>query len=293
MSLGIGDLKRKAKGGDVAAQKVLPLRTKSHLVLASILLTNVGVISATSLVLDNHLNGLVAGILSTLLIVVFGEVLPQAWFARNALMLCSIFAPALKLMIILTYPVSKPLQLLLDKMFGHESSQLHTRNELTILIAEHLDERGSELDEDEVEIMKGALSLSQKRVREIMTDINHVYWVTPQTMLDEAKIDEIKERSWSRIPVFDMDKTTCHGVLLMKDLLDIDFDGEPRHVSEVLVRPTKIVGSMTALDTLFRKFIGARSHLMPVERDDQIVGIVTIEDLIEEIIGHEIEDESH
>ena len=49
---------------------------------------------------------------------------------------------------------------------------------------------------------------------------------------------------------------------------------------------------MTALDTLFRKFIGAHSHLMPVERDDKIIGIVTIEDLIEEILGHEIEDES-
>jgi CBS domain containing-hemolysin-like protein len=49
---------------------------------------------------------------------------------------------------------------------------------------------------------------------------------------------------------------------------------------------------MTALDTMFRKFIAAHSHLMPVEREDEIVGIVTIEDLIEEIIGHEIEDET-
>jgi CBS domain containing-hemolysin-like protein len=49
---------------------------------------------------------------------------------------------------------------------------------------------------------------------------------------------------------------------------------------------------MTALDTMFRNFINARAHLIPVERDDKIIGIVTIEDLIEEIIGHEIEDET-
>jgi CBS domain containing-hemolysin-like protein len=49
---------------------------------------------------------------------------------------------------------------------------------------------------------------------------------------------------------------------------------------------------MTALDTLFRKFIAAKRHMLIVERDDTIAGIVTIEDLIEEIIGHEIEDES-
>lgn len=49
---------------------------------------------------------------------------------------------------------------------------------------------------------------------------------------------------------------------------------------------------MTALDTMFRKFIGAHSHLIPVERNDRIIGVVTIEDIIEEIVGQEIEDET-
>jgi CBS domain containing-hemolysin-like protein len=52
------------------------------------------------------------------------------------------------------------------------------------------------------------------------------------------------------------------------------------------------VGSMTALDTMFRRFINAGTHLIPIEKDDQIVGIVTIEDLLEEIVGREIEDET-
>jgi CBS domain containing-hemolysin-like protein len=53
-----------------------------------------------------------------------------------------------------------------------------------------------------------------------------------------------------------------------------------------------MVGSMTALDTMFRRFINAGAHMIPVERDDKIIGVATIEDLIEEIIGHEIEDET-
>ena len=78
----------------------------------------------------------------------------------------------------------------------------------------------------------------------------------------------------------------------MKDLVDIDFDEKPVAVAQLPHRPTQVVGSMTALDTMFRKFIAARAHLIPVEKDGEIAGIVTIEDLIEEIIGHEIEDET-
>ena len=291
MSLDISDLKRKAKLGNNKAQQVLPLRVNSHLSLASILLTNVAVISATSLVLENVLSGLIAGTISTLLIVVFGEVIPQALFASNALNICARFAPLLRLMIIVTYPVSKPLQLLLDKLFAHQADHLHSRGELGIILTEHLDRRESELDEDEVAIMRGALSLSSKRLRDIMTPIHKVYWLKTDTLIDADKIDEIKASHWSRIPVFNEQLTHCYGILLMKDLVDIDFDEYAQRVDSLPLHPTKMVGSMTALDTMFRKFIGVHTHLMPVERDDKIVGIVTIEDLIEEILGHEIEDE--
>jgi CBS domain containing-hemolysin-like protein len=78
----------------------------------------------------------------------------------------------------------------------------------------------------------------------------------------------------------------------MKDLVDINFDDEAMRVDELTLYLSQVVGSMTALDTLFRKFINGGTHLLPVERDDKIVGIVTIEDLLEEILQHEIEDET-
>jgi metal transporter CNNM len=292
MSLDVGDLKRKAKLGNAAAKSVLPLRRNSHLSLAGILLTNVGAVSATSLVLEHHLNGILAGLISTLLIVIFGEIFPQALFSRRALFYVSLLAPALKFMVILTYPISKPLQLLLDRLFGKERSKLQSRHELGIMITEHLGRRESELDEDEVEIIRGALQLSEKRVRDIMVPIADVFWLTPDTKLTGQKIDEIKEAGRSRIPIFNRNATQVYGVLLMKDLVDIDFDENDYRVDDMILHSTQLVGSMTALDTMFRTFIAARSHLIPIEKDDAIVGIVTIEDLIEEILGHEIEDES-
>lgn len=292
MSLDVGTLQRKARSGNKRAKKVLPLRKNSHLSLASILLSNVAVISITSLFLGNYLNGFVAGSISTLLIVIFGEILPQAISVKHALPVAAYFATPLKIMIIVTYPVAKPLQLLLDNVFGHDSHTLHSRQELGLIIAEHIGDQASELDDDEVEIMRGALSLSDKRVRDIATDIADVFWLKDTDIIDGEKIDLIKEENYSRIPILNSDKTECYGVLLMKDLVDIDFDEQSYKVTELPLKSTKTVGSMTALDTMFRKFITAKSHLIPVEKSGRIVSIVTIEDLIEEIIGHEIEDES-
>lgn len=292
MSLDPAELKRKAKLGNRQAQRVLPLRQRTHLTLASILLVNVAAVSANSLVLEQQLNGWLAGALSTILIVIFAEIMPQALFSKNPLAWMSALAPLMKLMIGITYLISKPLEWLLDRLFPRRANQLQSRQELGLLIAEHLGTKESELDDDEVEIIRGALQLSEKRVRDIMTDIRHTYWLTPDTELTDEKIDEIKERGFSRIPIFNKNQTRTYGILLMKDLVDIDFDRAEYRVDDMPLYPVQLVGSMTALDTMFRKFISAGTHLIPIEKDDAIIGIVTIEDLIEEILGHEIEDET-
>lgn len=291
MSLNVGDLRRKAKLGNVDAVRLLPLRKDTHLVLGAILLTNVAAASAAPLVLDTQLNGIVAGIVSTLLLVVFAEILPQAMFTRHALSFCGRLSWLMRTMVAVTYPLAKPLQLLLDRLFGKEHSKLHTRHELGLMITEHLGDNTSELDEDEVEIIRGALQLSEKRVHAIMTPIRNVFWLSPDTTIDDRTIAEIKSHGWSRVPILNKQLTTCYGLLLVKDLVDVDFD-EILTVNELALHPTEVVGSMTALDTLFRRFITGGSHLLPVEKDDKIVGIVTIEDLLEEIVGHEIEDET-
>lgn len=292
MALDPQGLKRKAKLGDRAAKRVLPLRRKSHLTLSAILLANVGAVSATSLVLEHHFYGLIAGLITTLLIVIFGEIVPQAFFVRRALTFVSLFAPVLRFMIIVTYPISKPLQLLLDKMFARETAHLQSRHEIGMMISEHLGAKESDLDEDEIEIIRGALQLSEKKVASIMTPMKSVFWLQPQDIIDSKRIDEIKASGKSRIPVLNAAKTICFGVLLVKDLLDIDFDDYQPRVDDLYLHPIQAVGAGTALDTMFRKFITAKTHLMPIEKDDQVVGIVTIEDLIEEILGHEIEDET-
>lgn len=292
MALDPDDLRRKAKLGNRDAARVLPLRRATHLSLSAILLVNIAAVSATSLVLDSVFYGVVAGILATLLTVIFGEIFPQALFLRNALKITARLSPFLKVISLLTWPIARPLQILLDRLFQDEGNHLQSRHELGLMLSEHLLADESELDEDEVGIMRGALQLSEKRVRDIMTPLSEVYSLTLHDVIDDKRIDVIKETGFSRIPVFNEERTICFGVLLVKELVDIDFDDIHPRVDELILHPVKLVGSMTALDTMLRKFIGAHTHLMPIEKDDKIVGVVTIEDLIEEIVGQEIEDET-
>jgi len=292
MSLSLGDLERKSKLGNINARRVLPLRRRYHLTLSSILFANVAVVSASTLNLEQAYNGLIAGVVTTILMVVFGEVLPQAIFVKSALRFCGFFAPLIRFVTFITYPVSKPLSMALDRMIGIEGRSLHSRLELGMLIGEHKLGNESELDEDEVEIIQSALQLSEKQVREIMRPIESVYWLTNDAVLDAATVDEIKLNRYSRVPIFNRELTVCYGVLLMKDMVDIDFDENPVPIGSFKLHKTEAVGSRTALDTMFRKFFTLRTHLVPIEKDDHFIGIVTVEDLVEEIIGHEIADET-
>lgn len=292
MSLHLSDLRRAARLGDRRAKRVLPFREKAYLSLASILFANVAVVSLSTLTLEAQFNGLVAALATTILMVIFGELLPQALFIRSALRFCAWFAPLIQLVTFVTYPLSKPLALLLDKYVGHEPHRLHTRAELGMLIDEHKVFDGSELDDDEVEIIQGALKLSEKIVKDIMQPISEVFWLSVNAVLDEATVDEITERGFSRVPIFDEKLDTCHGVLLMKDMVDMDFSTKPIPVRSFVLHRTKLIGSRTALDTMFRKLPSIHSHLFPIEQGGKIIGILTVEDLLEEIIGHEIADET-
>jgi len=284
-------VRRKAKIGQRHAKRALPIRRRVHFYLSGILLANVAFASSASIVLGSQLNGIYAVFISTILLVVFAEITPQAIAVNLAMKAVSVFATPIKVVTLIGYPLTKSLSLLLDKLVGSSHAVLHTRRELGLLVADHLI-GDSELDEDEVEIVQNAIQLSEKRVRDIMTPIDLTYYMLEDDVIDQARIEELKKEGVSRIPIMNASLTSSKRYFMLKDLVDIDFSEEPRNVLDLKTYRTKTVGSMTALDTMFRIFIAAKRHLLMVKKDNQIVGIVTLEDMIEETIGHEIEDES-
>ena len=119
-SLDTTELERKKELGDIRAEKVYRVRSRGNLLLVSLLLGNVAVNSIISIMLGNVAGGVFAAIAATGLIVVFGEIIPQAAFARYALELGARTAWMVEVIIILFYPIAKPMAWILDKVLGEE-----------------------------------------------------------------------------------------------------------------------------------------------------------------------------
>ena len=112
-SLNLTSLERKMNLGDRQAAKVYPIRKRGNLLLCTLLLGNVAVNSALSIFLGEIATGLVAGIIATSLIVVFGEIIPQAVFSRFALKLGANTVWLVRTFIFLMFPIAYPLSWML------------------------------------------------------------------------------------------------------------------------------------------------------------------------------------
>ncbi|MCW5783384.1 MAG: DUF21 domain-containing protein [Nitrospirales bacterium] len=126
-----------AKQGDKAANTILQIRQDANFLLATLLWSNVAVNVLLTLLAEDQMVGLLAFFFSLFGITLFGEILPQAYFSRNALRLGAKFTPVVHLMQFIFFPVAKPSALLLDRLVGKEGITWLKEHELDTLIKIH------------------------------------------------------------------------------------------------------------------------------------------------------------
>ncbi|HTK39717.1 MAG TPA: CNNM domain-containing protein [Patescibacteria group bacterium] len=282
------ELERKAKQGDEVAKKVYRYRKNGNYLLICVLLGNVSVISILTLVLDNFAGGVVAGIVTTLLVTAFGEILPQSFFSRRGYRLTRYFFWLLDFMFVILWPIAYPGAKLLDSFIGDELPALYTHEELRHMIKDHAEHEHSKVDYDESRIVSGALQFSHETAGDIATPLNDLTAVDLDDEVDASLVSMIKREGHSRLPVRSASGDYV-GILYVKDLLGRDL---PVPVSHVYRDKLFDISSDARLDTALSRFIQTKSHLFLVTNDDgQAIGVLTLEDVIEEIIKREIEDE--
>lgn len=148
---GIGRLRLEVEtaSGDRNAKKVLRLREDSNLTLTTILWGNVGINVLLTLLSGSVLAGVGAFFFSTVVITCIGEILPQAYFSRNALKMASLLSPVLRFYRLILYPAVKPTAMALDLWLGPEGLQYFEEKDLRELIRRHIGVEGSEIDKIE------------------------------------------------------------------------------------------------------------------------------------------------
>jgi Cyclin M transmembrane N-terminal domain len=132
-------------GGNRDASKVLDLRRESNFTLATILWGNVAVNVLLTLLSDSVLAGVGAFVFSTVVITFFGEIIPQAYFSRNALRMAAVLTPVLRIYRMLLFPVAKTTAIFLDWWLGPESIVLFRERDFRALITRHVDAAGGDV----------------------------------------------------------------------------------------------------------------------------------------------------
>lgn len=141
--------------GNTSAKKVLAMREDSNFLLTTILWGNVGINVLLTLLSNSVMAGLTAFMFSTIIITLFGEITPQAYFSRNALKMASLLAPLLRFYQLLLWPIAKPSAMFLDIWLGKESIQFFREKDIEEMLRLHMNDESTEITRIEG---KGALN---------------------------------------------------------------------------------------------------------------------------------------
>ena len=289
LSLSAHELKRKIELGNTDAAKVYPLRRKGNQLLVTLLVGNVLVNSMLAVFLGDLTSGIMAVVFSTVLITLLGEIIPQAVFSRYALTLGAKLALVVEKIMWLLSPIAYPLSLLLDKALGAELPPIFTKDELVKIMEEHSQSDDSDVRKDELRIVEHALAFGDKQIKEVMTPRKVVRFVKSKDSLSPALLDELHKTGFSRFPVRGDSDDEIVGTLYLHDLVEIK---DKSKVGDAMDKKIYFVNESEKLAHALNAFFKTKHHMyMVVNEFSEVVGIITIEDIIEEILGKQIVDE--
>jgi len=228
-----------------------------------------------------------AMIVMIFLILVFGEITPKSLAMKNAVTFAVAAVPLLRLLMIALTPVRLILNgiagIAVDRsrrIFG-DSSDVYGARELATAV--ELGHHEGLFDRFETQLLTKLFLFSETTVREIMTPRVEVFSLDVGTGLNETII-QVRDRGFSRIPLYEGQSDQIVGLLLAKDLLR--YSREERVSLRDIMRPALFAPDSKKIRELFGELIAARQHMvMVVDEFGSFDGIATLEDILEEIFG--------
>jgi len=293
-SLNLVRMKRMAADGNKRAEKVIKLAERYESLLSSILIgNNIVNILASSLatvlfvkLLGN--NGVsVSTLIITVVILLFGEVTPKNIAKDHAETIALKFYPILFLLVKLFTPFNWLLgcwQKMIGKVVKPAEDRGYTEEELITIVEEAENEGG--IDAHESELIRSAIEFTDVDVEEILTPRVDIQAIDIEADFDQISA-QFQESGYSRLPVYQETVDNIVGILHEKDFYSRN---ENASISGLMSTPTFIMQT-TKVSDLLKLFQKSKTHMaVVVDEYDGVLGIVTMEDILEELVG-EIWDE--
>ncbi|XP_060027391.1 metal transporter CNNM2 isoform X3 [Erinaceus europaeus] len=237
------------------AKRIEPVRRQGNYLLCSLLLGNVLVNTTLTILLDDIAgSGLVAVVVSTIGIVIFGEIVPQAICSRHGLAVGANTIFLTKFFMMMTFPASYPVSKLLDCVLGQEIGTVYNREKLLEML--RVTDPYNDLVKEELNIIQGALELRTKTVEDVMTPLRDCFMITGEAILDFNTMSEIMESGYTRIPVFEGERSNIVDLLFVKDLAFVDPDDctPLKTITKFYNHPLHFVFNDTKLDAMLEEF---------------------------------------
>ena len=276
------------------------LREDSERTLATILITN-NFVNVTIIMLCNYvfahlvdfgraywLQFVCITVLLTFLLLLFGEIMPKIMARQNPLRFCRRMASYVLMMRRLFWPMESLLihsGVLAEKVMQQKNNHILSVDDLE----QALELTDKEDIKEEKSMLQGIIRFGDETVKEIMTSRQDVVDLDIKSTFEEV-LQCVVENNYSRIPVYQDNSDNIRGVLYIKDLLP-HLNKQKTFRWQSLIRPPYFVPEMKKIDDLLREFQDNKVHIaIVVDEFGGTSGIVTLEDILEEIVG-EINDE--
>lgn len=286
-SLSLPYLKYWAQKGDRTSGKLYPLKAEGSSVLLTIEIFRALALSGTIILFASGLWSLAAWLAAAVVLFLVFIVLSELYLKPvGTYLLASLSAPILSTTRLLKF-ITEPLGRVFDK-FIEETPVTLTRAELTHMI-NTVQSQDTDLSADEIRILKHAINFGYRTVHDVMTPKSVIESVKEHDVISPILLDELHKSGHSRFPVYSSDDDAVTGILYIKDLLDVKIS---KQVSQLMHSPVHYVNEDRELDHVLQAFIKTKQHMfMVVNGFAEITGLVTIEDVIEQVLGKPIIDE--